>query len=213
MEPTTSGEPELPLSRKRSLLASTGYSYLKHQKISEKGLDLLGHLIPGFKDSTPLVAADSPFFPDKDLEPELFPALLEFLPANAKALIKKNATLVPSRWVPAAMDAREIILAALHFLCHIPYDDAPLLSLDNEQDLEKAVFSAKGSWTISEVLPTLAKWETLFWKDASAWPARCVAVPRSIYVTEALLLKGTAPPALLGKKKPRPKTKAADKQE
>jgi hypothetical protein len=125
---------------------------------------------------------------------------------SARSFLKTCALTVRPGLVPAHMDAKEMILAALHFLCGLKttfptemYRPPWIRPVQSVSDLDKRVYEKVGDWTLEQILPSVARLEEeVFYASGSdlKWMPRCRFGPPALgnLVEEDLLwLKGQAP--------------------
>lgn len=119
------------------------------------------------------------------------------LPVTTRQILKTCGLAVPPGNVPANLDAKEIVLAALYFLSTSHKSEQwtlPLIrSVHEDNDLEKRTYEA-----CDEKYPSKSQlqWlEIAFWTSTDKYTPREKYCPRHLSPEEqgALLLKGTVP--------------------
>lgn len=120
---------------------------------------------------------------------------------SARAFLKTCALTVRPGWVPAIMDAKEMVLAALQFLSETTEWIRPV---QEQSDLEKRSYEKLGSWKFAEILPQIADLEEVFYEGTTdlTWLPRTRFVPpiQNPVEEDLLLLKGNAPAGSAAKK-------------
>jgi len=133
-----------------------------------------------------------------------------------KSFLKICALALRPGMVPSRMDAKEMVLAALHFLSSdapLPFDAPPLPWIRPVQelpDLEKRSYEKFGDWTADAIMPAIKKVESIFYEATSS---NLNGLPRVRFLPTGVsnemernlvLLKGIAPSgALKGRRKKR----------
>lgn len=126
---------------------------------------------------------------------------------TAKILVRSCSLMVKPGSVPGHMDAKEMVLAAVHFLSSETSEESkiPFISVvQNHDDLEKRTYQKEGTWTLAdqEVLARVNRLETIFSESPQPPLGRmkfCPNLPSGQEIT--LLMKGTVPGTATGKKK------------
>jgi hypothetical protein len=126
-------------------------------------------------------------------------------PISARTLIKSCCLAVPPGCVPACMDAKEITMAALHFLSLNVFDGQPLIrAFHGVSDLEKRQYKKAGAWKLESIFNHVVdELEKVFLSDTSStkWIPRLYLAPSQSDGRDTLLLKGVVPITLMGKRK------------
>lgn len=126
---------------------------------------------------------------------------------SARAFLKTCALTVRPGWVPAIMDAKEMVLAALQFLSETTEWIRPIQQ--DQSDLEKRSYEKMGSWKFSDILPQIVELEEIFYEGTTdlTWLPRTRFVPpiQNPVEEDLLLLKGNAPAGSAPKKMTRKK--------
>ena len=131
-------------------------------------------------------------------------------PVAAKHLIKTCCLTPRPGDVPGAMDARDMVLAALHFLAS-PLDvksqqfaSLPLIRSTQEVgDLEKRSYERYGDWKLSDILGKVLRLDQAFMSSPHSWKwlSREKFCPRLSSKDElSFFLKGSIPASATGKK-------------
>lgn len=119
----------------------------------------------------------------KDGKISLFASLLKLIddvsPAAVpnKTMVRSCVLTIRPGSIPASMDAKDVVMAALYFLSrdnHSSSDellDLPLIQpLGATDDLEKRSYEKVGSWNLSEdFLTEIGILETVFMESAASW--------------------------------------------
>lgn len=131
---------------------------------------------------------------------------------SAKQILRICALAVRPGDVPAQLDAKEMVLAAVNFLSSTSLDEEEskllpplplILPLQDNPDLEKRYYEKEGNWVLSELVQSeqFQNLETLFCSSATPWEwlgrekfcPRLSSTPASTEEEPLLLLKGTVP--------------------
>jgi len=130
---------------------------------------------------------------------------------STRHCIKKCCLAIPPGKVPALMDAKEMVMAGLHFLSSEidmdGTDSLPSLPLIRPVqmigDLEKRFYEKVGDWKLQDVMDKVSALENIFLSDCSKYKlmGREKFCPRLERGEQLLLLKGNPPAAATGKVK------------
>ena len=143
---------------------------------------------------------------------------------STRHCIKQVALAVPPSYVPAHMDAKEMVMAALHFLSSQPqtalentreeYSSSsprafkrmllPLLKpLGNVGDLEKRCYEKAFEWNLDDIMEEVADLERVFFSNSTEykWMARGKLCPRLGDAEDLLFLKGNPPTSAAAKRR------------
>jgi hypothetical protein len=164
--------------------------------------------VPGTADEEVLELA-------RDGRLSLFASILKFIevdesPVATKNLIRNCCLTVRPGDVPGSIDAKEMILSALHFLSsNFDAGSDQLLSMplirpiQEVGDLEKRSYEKAGEWKFVAVEDKLLRLEQLFLTSSSAWKwlRRETFCPRLSHKDEtSFFLKGSIPASASAKK-------------
>jgi hypothetical protein len=151
----------------------------------------------------------------RDGKLSLFASLLKVIEESNSEVTTKQLTrtccLTPNPGdVPGSIDAKEMVLCALHFLSSsLEASSDQLVSLplirpiQQVGDLEKRSYAKKGDWKLSDILDNILQLEQAFMSSATSWKwlARGKFCPRlSLQDEKTFVLKGSIPASATGKK-------------
>jgi hypothetical protein len=129
---------------------------------------------------------------------------------STKFLMKSCCLAVEPALVPALCDAKEMVMAGLHFLSSNftsgspDFPNLPLIRAVSEtSDLERRSYEKVGDWRLAEILEQVLNLEQVFFESQNdyKWMARHHACPNLTTGRDLLLLKGSPPAFLLKPKK------------
>jgi hypothetical protein len=151
----------------------------------------------------------------RDSKLSLFASLLKVIEESDSEVTTKQLTrtccLTPNPGdVPGSIDAKEMVLCALHFLSSSletrsdQLVSLPLIRpLQQVGDLEKRSYAKKGDWKLSDILDNILQLEQAFLSSATSWKwlERGKFCPRlSAQDEKSFVLKGSIPASATGKK-------------
>lgn len=140
---------------------------------------------------------------------------------STRAFLKICALSVRPGMVPAHMDAKEMVMAALCFLSSIDIQFDPahppapwIRSVQETGDLEKRVYEKVGNWELADLLPAVVILEDVFYSSIVdlKWMPRARFCPDIANKVERdlLLLKGNPPTSCTKKIVRKKKVKSDD---
>ena len=118
-------------------------------------------------------------------------------PHTARSIVRSCLLLVNPGSVLAAMDAKEVILAALQFLSSAL---SLLIVTTQNDDLEKRSYQKSGPWSLKDKLPMIRQAECVF-SEMSPWARVHACPPLGSQYENLLLAKGSVPVNVISKKK------------
>lgn len=145
----------------------------------------------------------------------LFASILSVLeeektPVSTKTFIRTCCLTLRPGDLPGSVDAKEMVLSALHFLssdCNVRSDQfvsLPLLRPTQDVgDLEKRNYEKAGNWTLSKIKEQVLRLETIFLSSPSSWKwlRREAMCPRLAKKDEdVFFLKGNIPASASAKR-------------